>query len=119
MGKAKLAELRHDLPSALAAVTELTVKFTWFVPALVEKARLLLAANDWDQAMEHVARVLQADAGNVMALAWTALFQVGGGLQVGGRAPGGVAASCTPHLFRKPFAAPHPCPPCAAPCIPP
>ena len=49
MGKAKILELKKSYHMALDLYTELTVKFTWFVPALVEKARLLLAQGDWEQ----------------------------------------------------------------------
>ena len=42
--------------------------FPWFLPALTEKAKLLMAAGDWDQALDCVRRVLQEDAGNIEAL---------------------------------------------------
>ena len=55
----------------LPARSQMSVKFSWFMPALVEKTRLLLAVGDWEQHMEHVALVLKADAQNPSALAWT------------------------------------------------
>lgn len=41
-----------------------------FVPALVEKARLLMAMNDWDQVADTLQRILGADQQNIMAQAW-------------------------------------------------
>ena len=49
MGKAKVFEIRRDIGSALHIVSEVNIKFGWFMPALVEKTRLLLATNDWEQ----------------------------------------------------------------------
>jgi tetratricopeptide repeat protein 21B len=49
MGKAKLFELRKNLPAALEVVTEVFIKFSWYMPALIEKTRMLLALSDWDQ----------------------------------------------------------------------
>jgi hypothetical protein len=44
------------------------VRFAWFLPALIDKTRLLLAANDWEQMLEHAGRVLQASNSNVQEL---------------------------------------------------
>ena len=52
--------------------------YPWFLPALVEKARLLLILNDWDQALETAQRILAQDAQNIEALRLT-------GVCVGGR----------------------------------
>ena len=49
MGKAKVLEIRRDIASALHIMSEVNIKFGWFMPALVEKTRLLLATNDWEQ----------------------------------------------------------------------
>ncbi len=76
MGKARVQELKHNLPGSLETLTEVNIKFGWFSPALVEKARLLLAMNDWEQMMEHVTRLLQKDAQNIAALGWMALHQL-------------------------------------------
>ncbi len=46
------------------------MRFGWFVPALVEKARLLMAAGDWEQVQDTLQRVLSADAQNILAQAW-------------------------------------------------
>jgi hypothetical protein len=50
------------------------VGYPWFLPALVEKARLLLALDDWEQAMETAQRILAQDAQNIEALRLTVLF---------------------------------------------
>ncbi len=33
--------------------SQVCVRFTWFMPALVEKAGVLLAMGDWEQARTH------------------------------------------------------------------
>lgn len=33
----------------VVSILQVTVRFAWFMPALVEKARLQLAMNDWEQ----------------------------------------------------------------------
>jgi len=76
MGRAKALELKKDLAGALEVVTEVHVRFTWYMPALVEKTRLLLASNDWEGMLEHAGRMLQADPNNVMAMAYTALYSL-------------------------------------------
>lgn len=70
LGRAKVLELKKQLPTCLDVLTEINVRFSWFVPALVEKTRLLVQLNDWDQATEHIQRILAADPQNIMAQAW-------------------------------------------------
>ncbi|KAL6760145.1 intraflagellar transport protein [Haematococcus lacustris] len=76
LGKARALELKDNLGAALDVLTEATVRFAWFVPAAVEKARLLLAVGDWEQFSEAVARVQQLEPQNIMALAWQALQSI-------------------------------------------
>lgn len=71
---AKCCELRKDYANALAILSDTCSKFGWFMPSLVEKTRLLLATNQWEQAQECIGRVLATDPQNVMALAWTSKF---------------------------------------------
>lgn len=40
----------------------------WFVPALVDKAKLMIATNDWEAAMDTVSRILQNDTNNIDAM---------------------------------------------------
>jgi hypothetical protein len=44
-------------------------RWPWFVPGLIERARLVLAAGDWEGAGAAVAQLLQADSHNVLGLA--------------------------------------------------
>jgi len=76
MGKAKVLELKHKHAEALHLLTEMNIKVSWFLPALLEKTRLLLCVGDWEQMMEHVQRIFQTDNQNIMGLAWTALHQM-------------------------------------------
>jgi tetratricopeptide (TPR) repeat protein len=47
-----------------------------FLPALVEKAKVLMATGDWDLALEVVMRVLSQDQEDVEGLRLMALYQV-------------------------------------------
>uniref|UniRef100_A0A7S0S5T6 Tetratricopeptide repeat-like domain-containing protein n=1 Tax=Chlamydomonas leiostraca TaxID=1034604 RepID=A0A7S0S5T6_9CHLO len=76
LGRSKVAEVRHNLSGALEGLTEVAVRFSWFMPALVEKARLLLAVGDWEQANDTIHSILSVDPQNIMALAWQALHAI-------------------------------------------
>eukprot|EP00762_Andalucia_godoyi_P000469 ANDGO_03230.mRNA.1 Tetratricopeptide repeat protein 21 homolog len=67
-GKAKFLEFRNQLPDALESLNNLVVSAQWFLPALTEKARILVRMGDWDQAVETGQRVLGMDAFNLEAL---------------------------------------------------
>ena len=69
LGRARLAELRHEPRRALAALNEAVVKHAWFAPAFAEKARLALAVHGWPEALEATAQLQQMDAQNVDAFA--------------------------------------------------
>lgn len=47
---------------------------SWFVPGLTEKAKLLVAVGDWEQAMEVAQRILTVDPANIDALRLSALY---------------------------------------------
>ena len=68
LGQAHCLQRRGDVAAAIEAVHNIVARFPWFLPALTEKAKLLIAAGDWDQALDCVRRVLQEDAGNIEAL---------------------------------------------------
>ncbi|MEW5298948.1 MAG: hypothetical protein WDW36_002017 [Sanguina aurantia] len=76
LGVAKCCELRKDYANALAVLGDACSRFGWFMPSLVEKTRLLLATNRWEEAQECISRVLAAEPQNVMALAWTTLHTI-------------------------------------------
>ncbi|GLC77752.1 hypothetical protein PLESTB_000959000 [Pleodorina starrii] len=76
LGKAKILELKKQMASAVDVLAEINVRFGWFVPALVEKTRLLMALGDWEQVAETLQRVLSADAQNIMAQAWSCMISL-------------------------------------------
>ena len=49
LGKAKCFENRGNYTAALDTLNQVVVLYDWFLPALTEKARLLLVLNDWEQ----------------------------------------------------------------------
>ncbi len=49
LGKAKILELKKRLRGCLDVLMEISVRFAWFVPALVEKTKLLMALAEWEQ----------------------------------------------------------------------
>lgn len=73
MGKARVMEIRKNYQGCLDVLAEVIVRFDWYVPALVEKTRLLLALGDWEQVLENIARILASDAFNIPALCYHAL----------------------------------------------
>lgn len=56
MGKSKLFFLRHNYSGALELINEVVVSFPGFMPALVEKMRLQLALQDWEQTIDTAQR---------------------------------------------------------------
>jgi len=73
LGKAAHLERFSTLSEAVKYMNQCMVKFSWFAPAVTEKARLLIAGGDWDQAMESVNRALNLDGNNLEALMMSAL----------------------------------------------
>ena len=76
MGKARLYVAREQLKEALECLNQVVVLYAWFLPALVEKFRVLVAMKDWEQATETAQRVLSQDAQNIEALRLVILFQL-------------------------------------------
>ncbi|XP_012939708.1 tetratricopeptide repeat protein 21B isoform X2 [Aplysia californica] len=60
-GKAKYFELRHNYSGALELINQVVVGQTNFLPAFVEKMKLQLALQDWDQTLEAAQRALDMD----------------------------------------------------------
>lgn len=52
MGKAKFFEIQKNFRGALECINTAVVTFPRFVPALIEKMRIQLAMQDWDQTTE-------------------------------------------------------------------
>lgn len=71
LGRVKLLEAARQLPAAADAAGEVAARWPWFVPGLIERARLLLAAGDWEGAAGAAGVLLKADAHNVTGLAIT------------------------------------------------
>ncbi|GIL85609.1 hypothetical protein Vretimale_13293 [Volvox reticuliferus] len=76
LGKAKILELKKKNAQAVEVLAEINVRFGWFVPALVEKTRLLMVLGDWEQVTETLQRVLSSDAQNIMAQAWACMISL-------------------------------------------
>jgi len=74
LGKAHCLEKLGHFPQTLDTLNQVVVGYSWFLPALVEKARVLLVTSDWEQALETAQRVLAQDAQNIEAMRLTVLF---------------------------------------------
>lgn len=55
-GKAKYFEVRHNYTGSLELVNQVIVGYPAFIPALVEKMKLQLSLQDWDQTVETAQR---------------------------------------------------------------
>ncbi|KAK7092869.1 tetratricopeptide repeat protein 21B-like [Littorina saxatilis] len=67
-GKAKFFEQRHNYSGALDLINQVVVNFQGFLPAFVEKMKLQLALQDWDQTMEAAQRALDVNMHCVEAM---------------------------------------------------
>ncbi|KAK9829513.1 hypothetical protein WJX72_006291 [[Myrmecia] bisecta] len=76
LGKAKCLERGRAWASAQSVLSEVSVRYPWFLLAHMEQARLLLAAGDWEQALEHAALTRQQDPHNIEALHVTAVHMI-------------------------------------------
>ena len=57
LGKAKFFEKRKLYDKALEYLNQAIVVFSWYTPALLEKARILAVMGDWEQSQELAQRV--------------------------------------------------------------
>lgn len=73
LGKAAHLEALGAPDKALDVLNQLIVLYGWFTPALAEKARLLAATNDWEQAVETAQRLLGLDGRSIDGLRLVAL----------------------------------------------
>ena len=53
---------------ALERINAVIAQQPWFLPALIEKANLLISMHDWDEAMDVIMQVLQQEPDNIDAL---------------------------------------------------
>ena len=51
-GKAKFLEMRRNFTGALELINQAVVSYHNFVPALIEKMKIQLALQDWEQTRE-------------------------------------------------------------------
>lgn len=73
LGKIEYFKLKNNFTGALEMVNQLIVMYPDFTPGLVEKMRIQLALQDWDQTIETSIRVFAADSQNIEALHLTIL----------------------------------------------
>jgi tetratricopeptide repeat protein 21B len=76
LGKAKFLEMQREYAQALEILNNVIVLFSWFTPALTEKAKLLLMMGDWEQTYETVHRVVSQEGTNIEALRILVLFHL-------------------------------------------
>jgi tetratricopeptide repeat protein 21B len=74
MGKAKFYSLSSRFRDSLAVLKQAMLTYPWFVPALIEEAKLLMMIGDWDQSLETARRVLQQDEFDIEALRVQAMY---------------------------------------------
>merc|ERR1719506_1669284 len=76
MGKARYHEMHSNGKKALEALDLAVVQHSWYMPALLEKAKNLVQQGDWDQSNEVSSRVLSNDKYNISALTNKALYEL-------------------------------------------
>jgi len=76
MGKAFFHRSMSQYEESLQLLDQAIVAYSWFVPALVEKAKLLVLLQRWDQALETAERVLQQDPNDIGSLKVTVLYRL-------------------------------------------
>ncbi|KAM7105392.1 tetratricopeptide repeat protein 21B [Molossus nigricans] len=74
LGKAQCLEMRQNYLGALETVNQIIVNFPNFLPAFVQKMKLQLALQDWDQTIDTAQRLMLQDKQNVEALRMLALY---------------------------------------------
>lgn len=73
LGRVAYLERKYQFSPAQDLLNKLVVAYPHFLPILVVKARLLMRAEDWDQAIDTAHRILAKDKGNMEALSLQAL----------------------------------------------
>uniref|UniRef100_A0A1I8G756 TPR_21 domain-containing protein n=1 Tax=Macrostomum lignano TaxID=282301 RepID=A0A1I8G756_9PLAT len=68
LGKAKSLEARRNFSAALEVVNQLIVAFPRFLPGLIEKMRVQLELQDWDQMLDTASRCLDSDPSCIPAM---------------------------------------------------
>ena len=68
LGRAKVFEKIKKYDVALEILSEVSITYSSFLPALIEKARIHIFNGDWEQALETIQKVLMDERQNVEAL---------------------------------------------------
>lgn len=68
LGRAAVLERKQRYDKVLDDLNQIIVQYPAFVPALCEKARILMLAGNWDEAVATAHRVLKRDSVNIDAL---------------------------------------------------
>lgn len=68
MGLAKYYERKGAYEEAVDTLNEVAVTYSWFLPALAEKAKLMAKHGDWEQASEVTQKLLDQDSHDIEAL---------------------------------------------------
>eukprot|EP01006_Ploeotia_vitrea_P056869 TRINITY_DN68132_c2_g2_i2.p1 TRINITY_DN68132_c2_g2~~TRINITY_DN68132_c2_g2_i2.p1 ORF type:complete len:1314 (+),score=179.62 TRINITY_DN68132_c2_g2_i2:92-4033(+) len=74
MGKAAYLEHKRQYVPALEIINRIVAQTRDFTPALVQKAKVLIKSQDWDQAVEICQRILGSSSYNIEALMLYTLF---------------------------------------------
>uniref|UniRef100_UPI00358DF2F5 tetratricopeptide repeat protein 21B n=1 Tax=Myxine glutinosa TaxID=7769 RepID=UPI00358DF2F5 len=76
MGRAKYFEVKQNFSGALEIMNRIIVGFPTFLPAMVEKMKLQLALQDWEEALGTAQRILEKDSNCLEALKMWILFML-------------------------------------------
>eukprot|EP00057_Strongylocentrotus_purpuratus_P033961 XP_793431.3 PREDICTED: tetratricopeptide repeat protein 21B [Strongylocentrotus purpuratus] len=68
IGKSRYMSMRHNYTGALDLINQAVVSYPGFMPALMEKMRLQLALQDWEQTVESAQRALVQEPNCIEAL---------------------------------------------------
>lgn len=68
LGMSHCLQLRGKPGAALEQIHAVIAQQPWFLPALAEKAKVLVAMHEWEQASEVVSQLLQQEPDNMQAL---------------------------------------------------
>ncbi|XP_065054055.1 tetratricopeptide repeat protein 21B-like isoform X1 [Rhopilema esculentum] len=74
LGKVDYLKMKNNFSGALELTNQLVVYYPDFYPALVEKMRLQLALQDWEQTLETAQRILRSEPHNIEAERMSVLF---------------------------------------------
>ncbi|XP_033624164.1 tetratricopeptide repeat protein 21B-like isoform X1 [Asterias rubens] len=74
IGKSRYFTLRHNYSGALDLINQAVVSYPGFMPALIEKMRLLMALQDWEQTVETAQRALSQQSSCIEAVRMEILY---------------------------------------------